>query len=89
MRCPGGHGPSVRTDRYRLNRGGNRRINRALHIVARTQSAWNPGAKAYIDKKHAAGKTHQEAMRSLKRRLSDVVYRTMLDDLHRAEAAGT
>ena len=71
---------SGRTDRYRLNRGGNRRLNRAIHVIARTQAAWYPEAKAYMDKKRAEGKTRAEALRCLKRRLSDVVYRTLLDD---------
>jgi transposase len=71
---------SGRTDRHRLNRGGNRRINRALHVIARTQATWHPEAKAYVERKRTAGKTRQEAIRCLKRRLSDVVYKTMLDD---------
>ena len=47
--------------------------------------------RAYFDRKVAAGKTPNEAMRCLKRRLSDIVYRTMLDDLvaSRATSAGT
>jgi transposase len=76
---------SGRTDRHRLNRGGNRRINRALHVIARTQATWNPPAKSYIEKKRTAGKTRQEAIRCLKRRLSDIVYKTMLEDLRRLE----
>jgi transposase len=71
---------SGRTDRHRLNRGGNRRINRAIHVIARTQAAWYPEAKTYMDKKRAEGKTRAEALRCLKRRLSDTVYRTLLAD---------
>lgn len=76
---------SGRSDRHRLNRGGNRRINRALHVVARTQATWHPLAKAYVEKKRAAGKTR--LIRCLKRHLSDVVYRTMLEGLRRQEEA--
>ena len=71
---------SGRTDRHRLNRGGNRRLNRAIHVIARTQAAWYPEAKTYMDKKGAEGKTRAEALRCLKRRLSDIVYRTLLED---------
>jgi transposase len=71
---------SGRTDRHRLNRGGNRRLNRAIHVIARTQAAWYPEAKTYMDKKRAEGKTRAEALRCLKRRLSDTVYRTLRED---------
>ena len=66
--------------RHRLSRAGNRQINRVLHIMATVQLP-NPGiGRDYFDRKKAAGKTSMEAMRCLKRRLSDVVFRTMLDD---------
>lgn len=66
--------------RHRLNRGGNRRLNYALHIAALVQ-ARNPGpGQDYYRRKRAAGKTSLEAMRCLKRRLSDVVYRALLSD---------
>jgi transposase len=66
--------------RHRLSRAGNRQINRTLHIMARVQLR-NPGiGRDYYDAKLAAGKSSNEAMRCLKRRLSDIVYRTMLDD---------
>ncbi len=66
--------------RHRLSRTGNRQINRVLHIMATVQLR-NPGpGRDYFDRKKAAGKTSMEAMRALKRRLSDIVYRTMLDD---------
>jgi len=71
---------SGRTDRHRLNRGGNRRLNPAIHVIARTQAAWHPEAKTYMDKKGAEGKTRAEALRCLKRRLSDIVYRTLIED---------
>ena len=67
--------------RHRLSRGGNRQINRVLHIMATVQLRNPTEGRAYFDRKKAAGKTSKEAMRCLKRRLSDVVYRTMLGDL--------
>jgi transposase len=69
---------SGRTDRHRLNRGGNRRRNRALHYVALTQATWEPRAVAYLARKQAEGKTRREALRCLKRRLSTVIFKTLL-----------
>jgi transposase len=66
---------------YRLNRGGNRRLNHALHIMALVQVRCDPRAKAYVDKHRAAGKSYRDAVRCLKRRLSDVVWRQMRADL--------
>jgi transposase len=61
--------------RHRLSRAGNRQINRVLHIMA-TVELRHPGVgRDYFDRKKAGGKTSMEAMRCLKRRLSDVVYR--------------
>lgn len=71
---------SGRTERHRLNRGGNRRLNRTLYFIALTQSRHEPRAVAYLDKKRTEGKTRREAIRCLKRRLSDVVYRQLLAD---------
>lgn len=67
-------------ERFRLSRGGNRQTNAAIHRIAVTQIRWHPDAKAFIDRRLAAGDTKKEALRALKRRLSDVVYRTMLQD---------
>ena len=71
---------SGRTVRHRFNPGGNRQLNRALFTVALTQIRGNTEGRAYYDRKKAAGKSSMEAMRCLKRRLSDLVYRTMLGD---------
>ena len=74
--------------RHRLSRAGNRQINRVLHIMA-TVELRNPGVgRDYFDRKKASGKTSLEAMRCLKRRLSDIVYRTMLDDAVAALGTG-
>jgi transposase len=67
--------------RHRLSRGGNRQINVVLHIMATVQLRNPTEGRAYYDRKIAAGKSSNEAMRCLKRRLSDIVYRTMLNDL--------
>jgi transposase len=67
--------------RHRLSRAGNRRINRALHIMAVVQLRHDTEGRAYFRRKLAAGKTPMEAMRCLKRRLSDVVYRQMCADM--------
>jgi transposase len=67
--------------RHRLSRGGNRQINRALHMMATVQLRNATEGRAYYDRKKAGGKSSMEAMRCLKRRLSDTVYRTMLADL--------
>ena len=74
--------------RHRLSRGGNRKINRVLHIMAVVQLRNTTEGRAYYDRKVAAGKTPNEAMRCLKRRLSDLVYRALLDDLTRGAATG-
>ena len=73
--------------RHRLSRAGNRQINRVLHIMAVVQLRHRDSeGRAYYDRKVAAGKTPREAMRCLKRRLSDIVYHQMVLD---ARAAGT
>jgi len=69
--------------RHRLSRLGNRQINKTLHIMATVQLRRPSIGKDYYGRKKAAGKTSSEAMRCLKRRLSDMVYKTMLDDLAR------
>lgn len=71
---------SGQTQRHRLNRGGNRQLNRAIHIVALTQSRSSPAARAYLERKRAEGKSWREAMRCLKRQLTAVIYRAMVHD---------
>jgi len=60
---------------FRLNRGGNRQRNRVIHLMALSQRRCDPRAQAYYAKKRAEGKTRRAAMRCLKRRLVDVLYR--------------
>jgi transposase len=66
--------------RHRLSRAGNRRINRVLHMMALTELRQGGEGRVYYDRKIAAGKTKMEAMRCLKRRLSDIVYARMKAD---------
>jgi transposase len=66
--------------RHRLSRVGNRQLNCALHRIALTQAHWHPEARAYLQRRKDAGDTPKEAMRVLKRRLSDIVYRALLAD---------
>lgn len=63
--------------RMRLNRGGNRRLNRALYTVALTQSWNHPPAKAYIERQRARGKSWREAIRCLKHRIARPVFRLL------------
>ena len=71
--------------RHRLSRAGNRRMNHVLHIAAIVQLRHNTAGRAYFLRKLAAGKTRMEALRCLKRRLSDVVYRHPLADAQTVE----
>ena len=66
--------------RHRLSRKGNRQINRVLHIMATVQLRNPTEGRAYFDRRKADGKTSMEAMRALKRRLSNIVYRCMIND---------
>jgi transposase len=67
-------------NRFRLSRAGNRQINAALHRAAITQGQWHPDAQAYLERRRAMGNTRLEAIRVLKRRLSDVVFAALLAD---------
>jgi transposase len=74
---------------YRLSLRGNRRINHAIHMAAITQiSHRHSTGRAYYDRKIAEGKTHKEALRCLKRRISNAIYARLLADAQQARAAG-
>jgi len=73
-----GHG---RPTRHRLNRGGNRRVNAVLHRMAVTQLRCDERARKIFTDSRQRGHTKKEAMRVLKRHLSNVVYRRMMRDL--------
>ena len=68
---------SRRTDRHRLDRGGNRQLNRAVHVIAITRGRLDPGTRAYRQRKEAEGKTRIEAMRCLERHLARRYYRLL------------
>jgi transposase len=74
--------------RHRLSRAGNRRINRALHIMAIVQIRHDTPGRAYFRRRVAAGKTPMEALRALKRRLSDVVCRRLIADVRKVSPGG-
>ncbi|MCT2362326.1 IS110 family transposase, partial [Kocuria marina] len=67
-------------ERFRLNRGGNRTINTALHMAAVTQQRLGYEGADYVAKQLARGKTHTEAMRLLRRRISDRVFAALRAD---------
>ena len=81
---------SGKYESVRLNTGGNRQLNRCLHNIANTQmrTEGHPG-NAYYARKRSEGKTHREALRSLKRRLATVVFRTLKAAQGRREAPST
>ena len=74
--------------RHRLSRAGNRRMNHMIHIAATTQLRHDTEGRAYYRRKLAAGKTKAEAMRCLKRRISDVLYRRLRADAAAGVDAG-
>jgi transposase len=67
--------------RHRLSLAGNRRLNNALHMVAICQARSDVRGRAYYRKKLAEGKSRKEALRCLKRRISDVVFKSLMADL--------
>jgi transposase len=71
---------SGNTVRHRLNRGGNRQLNVALHRIAITQVRLGGAGRAYLDHRMAAGDTRTEAIRALRRRISDEVFRRLRAD---------
>jgi transposase len=74
--------------RHRLPRGGDRQLNLALHITALTQVRMRGSrGRAYYDKKITDGKTHNEAIRCLKRQLANLAWRLMRADEHRQATA--
>ena len=65
------------THRYRLDRGGNRQLNCALHRLAVNKGKWDPAAAAYLERKQAEGKSRKEALRCLKRHLARRVWKLL------------
>jgi transposase len=71
-------------NRHRLSRAGNRRINHMIHIAAVTQLRHHTEGREYYQRKRADGKKPKEALRCLKRRISDAIYRQLVADAQRA-----
>ena len=70
---------SGRTDRHRLDPGGNRQLNHAIHMLALTKISHDPRTAVYIAKQRRNGKTSKEAIRILKRHLVRRVYHLLRD----------
>ncbi len=68
---------SGRRDRHRLDRGGNRQLNCALHRLAVNKGRWDPQSAAYLARKQAEGKSRMEALRCLKRHLARRVWKLL------------
>ena len=71
---------SGKHQRHRLDRGGNRQLNCALHRIAVTQTRVHPPARACLERKQAEGKSRREALRCLKRQLARTVYTTLRNE---------
>jgi transposase len=70
---------SGQRDRHRLHRGGDRQLNRALHLIAITRARRDPTTRAYLDRKIAEGKTSKQALRCLKRHLARRFHRLLTE----------
>lgn len=68
---------SGNTVRHRLNRGGDRRLNRALHMAVITRMTHDPETRAYVERRRAEGRTNREIRRILKRYLARQLFRTL------------
>ena len=68
---------SGRTDRHRLNRLGDRQLNRAIHVIAVNRMRCHPATLAYVQRRRAEGKTDKEIRRCIKRYLARHLYRTL------------
>lgn len=78
---------SGKSKRHRLNRGGNRQLNYALHVMALSRCRGHAETKTYMARLRLQGKSHKESMRCLKRHLSNVVFRELVAGLVQAERA--
>ena len=78
---------SGQTQHLRLNRGGNRQLNRALYMIALVQASHDGAGRVYIAKKRAEGKTGRDAIRALKRQLVRTVFRLLQEGAQSVAAA--
>jgi transposase len=72
---------SGKTSRFRLNRGGDRQANHALHMIVLTRLRYCPKTRAYLERRTAEGKTKREIIRCLKRYIAREIHRTLTADL--------
>jgi transposase len=79
---------SGQVSRMRLNRGGNRQINRALYSIAFAQIRTYPPAMAFVARKRVEGKSWREAIRALKRHLARIVFRLLSQPAGQASPVG-
>jgi transposase len=70
---------SGKTVRHRLNRGGDRQVNNAIHTIALIRAKHQPETRAYLDRRTSEGKTKREAMRALKRHISRDLFKRLND----------
>ncbi len=70
---------SGKTVRHRLNRGGDRQVNNAIHTIAVIRAKHEPETRAYLDRRIREGKTKREAPRALKRHLSRDLFKRLVD----------
>lgn len=78
---------SAGRSRHRLNPRGNRKVDHALHVAAVCQLRYPGEGRNYYDRKIAEGKSPKEAIRALKRQISDRAYRHLVADARRATTA--
>jgi len=69
------------TTRHRLNRGGDRQLNRAIHVIALSRARHDPATRAYIERRRSEGKTNREIRRCLKRYIARQIYRQLQQPL--------
>ena len=65
------------TTRHRLNRSGDRQLNRALHVIALSRLRYDPATRAYTERRRAQGRTDREIRRCLKRYIARQLYRQL------------
>ena len=73
--------------RHRLSLAGNRHLNNALHMVAVCQARSDARGRGYYRKKMAEGKSRKEALRCLKRRISDAVFKSLMEDMQQPSSS--
>jgi hypothetical protein len=84
-----GVGFRFNANRHRLDRGGNRQLNCALHRLAINKGNWDPDSAAYLARKQTEGKSRKEALRCLKRHLARRVWKLLQTPAPNAAPAAT